>query len=496
MLSKKNLKSKIFAGALAFTLLVGNFGNKPLDNVSASGKSDINGKAPKYVFYFIGDGLGAAQRQAAEYYVQETTKNKDFKLNINNLPSVGINTTHSLNSLVTDSAAAGTALATGNKTNNGVIAKTPDGKDVTTLIEEAERNGKATGIVTTTRLTHATPASFASHNISRNNENEIALDYLDSGVDFFAGGGARHFLPQGWVDAMPSIGKSKRTDDRNLLSEFDDQGYKVFYGAEQSDSFRNYKPSEQEKVFAAFTGSHMPYEIDRMQNNNVPSLAEITDKAIETLSKDEDGFFLMVEGGRIDHAGHANDLTGVIHDVVAFDKAVKEAIDFYQEHKDETLIVVVGDHETGGMGLGFGKNYFLKLDQLKDVKVSVEDTLQNVYNGNREEYIKYIQDNFGLKDLTQEELKELNKAMDIVDKGQKDEKTYGSYNPVAIATTHILSKRANAYWTTFAHSATQIPMSAIGVNAQAFEGFKDNTEIAKTMAEIMDFKLTEIKKAK
>ncbi|HSQ90481.1 alkaline phosphatase [Romboutsia sp.] len=485
MFRKKNFTTKVLVSISLLTITFIGISKISDNNISLSEKSFIKGKAPKYVFYFIGDGLGAAQRQVGEYYVQETTGNKEFKLNINTLPHVGINTTHSADSLVTDSAAAGTALATGNKTNNGVISQLPDGTNVKTLIEEAETKGKATGIVTTTRLTHATPATFASHNVSRGNENEIAVDYLDSGVDFFAGGGYRNFIPK-------SEEGSKREDDRNLVKEFEDEGYKTFIGEESSQDFINFKPSDESKVFASFTSSHLPYEVERKNTNETPSLAQITDKAIENLSKDEDGFFLMVEGGRIDHAGHANDITGVINDVIAFDESVKQALDFYKDHKDETLIVVVGDHETGGMGLGFGKNYFLNLDQLKDVKVSVEDTLQEAYNGNREEYIKYIEDNFGLKDLTEEELKEIYKAMDIVDNGQIDEKSYAEYNPVAIETTHILSKRANAYWTSFAHSGTQIPMSAIGVNAEAFEGFKDNIEIAKTMAEIMNFKLTEV----
>ncbi|PAB59600.1 alkaline phosphatase [Anaeromicrobium sediminis] len=488
MFKKKNFTTKALIGILLLAFVFVSVGKISNNKVLASEKTFVKGKAPKYVFYFIGDGLGAAQRQAGEYYVHETTGNKEFKLNMNTLPKVGINTTHSADSLVTDSAAAGTALATGNKTNNGVISKLPDGTDVKTLIEEAETKGMATGIVTSTRLTHATPATFASHNISRGNENEIAVDYLDSGVDFFAGGGYRNFIPQ-------SEEGSKRKDDRNLVEEFKNQGYKTFIGKESTKEFRDFKASDESKVFASFTSSHLPYEVDRKNTNETPALAEIIDTAIETLSKDEDGFFLMVEGGRIDHAGHANDLAGVIHDVLAFDEAINEALDFYKEHKDETLIVVVGDHETGGMGLGFGKNYFLKFDQLKYVKVSVEDTLQKIYNGNREEYLKYIEENFALNDLNEEELKELNKAMDLVDNGQKDEKTYGYYNPVATATTHILSKRANAYWTTFAHSGTQIPMSAIGVNAEAFEGFKDNIEIAKTMAEIMKFQLTEVNKA-
>jgi len=444
-------------------------------------------KAPKYVFYFIGDGLGSSQRQVAEYFYRDKTGDKTAKLTINKLPVAGINTTHSADSLVTDSAAAGTALAAGVKTNNGMISVLPDGRSVKTLIECAEDRGMATGLVTTTRLTHATPAVFAAHNESRNNENEIAADFLDSGVDFFAGGGYRHFVPQDW-----KWGKSKRKDNTNVAQEFAKMGYKVFIGDKNgAQSFKNYKPTGKEKVFAAFTYSHMPYEIDRINTGSkVPSLAEMTDKAIDVLEEYPKGFFMMVEGGRIDHACHANDPAGTIHDTLAFDKAVQEAYEFYKQHPDETLIVVVGDHETGGMGLGFGKNYFLKMDELKDVKVSVDDTLEGKYTGDREVFFKYVEENLGLDNLTAVEKAEIEKAMDLVDNKTDVGTLYGGYDPVAIACTHVVSERANLHWTTYAHSATSIPMSAIGKGASAFAGYKDNTEIAKAMADLMNFKLT------
>ncbi len=447
---------------------------------------------PRYVFYFIGDGLGASQRQLAEYFLQHV-EGIDAKLIMNQFPIAGINTTYSSDSLVTDSAAAGTALATGHKTNNGMISMLPDGKKVKTLVEAAEEMGMATGLITTTRLTHATPAVFAAHNENRNNENEIANDYLDSGVDFFAGGGYRHFVPKNW-----KWGKSKRKDDRNLLQEFYERGYRVFVGEKQgAKAFKNYTPKGREKVIAAFTYSHMPYEIDRMNTSSeLPSLAEMTQKGIETLSKYPKGFFLMVEGGRIDHACHANDPVATIYDVLAFDEAVRKAYEFYKRHPKETLIVVVGDHETGGMGLGFGKNYFLKLDELVDVKVSTADELQAVYKekfkGDREGFFKYIETKYGLTNLTTEERSAIERAMDIVDKNiQTDSNEYGGYDPVAIEVAHILSERANLFWTTYAHSATAIPMSAIGVGATNFGGYKDNTEIATTMAEILRFDLSE-----
>ncbi|TCO69055.1 alkaline phosphatase [Marinisporobacter balticus] len=490
---KKNVFSKIVFVVLLVTLFTasGMTGLQEKSMMHGNVVEAVSQDAPKYVFYFIGDGMGASQRQMAEYYLQETTNNKDAKLVINNLPVAGINTTYSEDSLVTDSAAAGTALATGYKTNNGMIAQLPNGKKVKTLVEAAEEKGMATGIVSTTRLTHATPAVFASHNASRDNENEIAEDFVTSGVDFFAGGGARYFIPKDGLKDGEALMKSKRVDNRNLIKEFEKSGYKTFLGKTSTDAFRNMTVNGQQKVFAAFNDSHMPYEVDRVHNNDVPSLAEMTEKGIDVLSEYDKGFFMMVEGGRIDHACHANDAKGAINDTLAFDEAVKKAYTFYKEHPKETLIVVVGDHETGGMGLGFGKNYFLKMNNLKDVKISVEDVLQGKYTGDRDTYFKYIAENFGLKNLTTDEKAKIEKAMDRVDKKEEiDRNEYGGYDPVAIEATHVLSERTNMQWTTYAHTATSIPMSAVGVGQENFSGYKDNTEIAQDMAKLMRFALT------
>jgi alkaline phosphatase len=199
---------------------------------------------------------------------------------------------------------------------------------------------------------------------------------------------------------------------------------------------------------------------------------------------------MMIEGGRIDHACHANDVSGSIMDTLAFDEAVEVAMDFYNDHPDETLVLVVGDHETGGMGLGFGKNYFLNMDELMDIKISVADTLQGKYTGDREAYFDYVEANMGLDNLTAEEQAEIEEAMDIVDNEVDPGNVYGGYDPVAIAVTHVVSERANFYWTTYAHSGTAIPLSAVGVGAASFGGYKDNTEIAETMADLMGFTLT------
>ncbi len=451
---------------------------------------------PKYVFYIIGDGMGAPQRQVAQDFLRAKTNNPSKELLMNSFDVAGLNTTYSANSLITDSAAAGTALACGVKTNSGVIGMDIKGRAVKSLITAAGEHGMATGVITTTRLTHATPASFVAHNISRNNPNEIAEDLLVSNVDFFAGGGIRHFIPKSMRiengDAKGKTIKSKRKDERNLIKEFEEKGYATFIGMKGAIDFskQNFSKLDSDKVFASFTYSHMPYELERInQYDKVPSLAEMTRAGIDFLKKDEDGFFIMIEGGRIDHAAHLNDPPAMIYDTIALDNAVQEAYEFYNQHPEETLIVVLADHETGGLGLGMDSmGYKLNLEALFDAKISVEDTLlygSGKYNGDKAAYLSLIENKLGLTNLTEQESAKLQKAMEEADAG----KTVGyyKYDPPSLAVAHILSNRANISWTSTIHSASMVPLSAIGVEALRFSGFKDNTEIYDTMATLMDF---------
>ena len=453
---------------------------------------------PKYVFYFIGDGLGSSQRELTEMFLREKEGNTNANLVMNQFEVSGVNSTYCEDTLITDSAAAGTALACGSKTNKGVIAKNSSGNDLVTLIEQAEANNISTGIITTTRITHATPAVFASHNTDRDDENGIAADYVDSGVDFFAGGGARHFVPQNFekvADAAGETIKSKRTDDRDLMNEFKNLGYEVFYGVYGAKKFKTTDYTKVDKVFAPLTYSHMPYEIDRVNfYPDLPSIADMTRAGIDVLSKDKDGFFMMIEGGRIDHACHANDAAGTVYDVLAFDEAVKEAYDFYKKHPKETLIVVVGDHETGGLGLGFdAQGYFIELQPLYEAKTTIADKLieeEYTYqaNGDRDAYIKLIGEKLGLTNLTDEEMSLLKEGMDLTDKGIGT--GYYEYNSAALAVTQIVARRMNINWTTTIHTGACIPFTAQGVGAQQFDGYIDNTDIALTIADILGFKLS------
>ncbi len=449
-------------------------------------------RPPKYVFYFIGDGMGASQRQFSEFFLRETDKNPGAVLTMNTFEVAGLTATYAANTLITDSAAAATALATGVKTNKGYVGVSPRGKALITLTEAARDKGLATGIITTTRLTHATPASFTAHNLSRSNENDIAMDLFNCNVDFMAGGGIRHFLPKDHLPRETDIThrpiKGRRKDGVNLVQAFMDKGYAAFVGKKGAAAFKTTDFTRVPRAFIALTQGHLPFEIDR-QNAfpQAPSLADLTRAGIQSLSLDPDGFFVMVEGGRIDHACHINDPVGTIHDVLALDRAVAQALEFARAHPDDTLILVVGDHETGGLGLGMDTlGYRLNMAALVPARISVNGNLSRgpqKYKGHRNAFLELIQSQYGLSQLTPGESNRLNTAMDLADAGKTS--GYYQYDPVALATARLLSERANIHWTCTIHTATMIPLSATGVGANEFSGFKDNTQIARTLARVM-----------
>ncbi|MGN7381367.1 alkaline phosphatase [Paenibacillus sp. SAFN-117] len=296
-----------------------------LGSLPGTAGAEAKGRA-KNVILLIPDGMGISYMTAARIFKGEELSFERYVK--------GLMKTYSADTNITDSAAAGTAMATGYKTNNGMISVTPEGKQPSSILDAAREKGKGTGLVATSRITHATPAVFTAHDPSRGNEVAIALDYIGN-VDVILGGGRDMFLPQKDGGNQP---------ERDLIAEAKDQGYD--YITSRSDLNR----VTGDKVLGLFDMSDLKYDIDRDQAN-VPSLAEMTGLAVDVLSRNDQGFFLMVEGSQIDWAGHANDPVALIHDVLAFEEAVNVALEFAKKDGN-TLVVIVGDHETGGINIG------------------------------------------------------------------------------------------------------------------------------------------------
>jgi alkaline phosphatase len=271
----------------------------------------------KNIIFLIGDGMGLHQVFAA-YTVNHGS------LAIEGVSHVGLQKTQSANKYITDSAASGTAMACGQKTNNGVIGQDTSMNEVESIIKYLEMRDLSTGLVSTSAITHATPASFIANEDSRNSYEAIADDFLKTDIDLVIGGGLDHF--------------SKREDGRDLTIELKENGYTIATNLEELDAHTS------GKIYALTAPVHNP----RVSDGRDDMLPIATRKALELLGQDEDGFFVMIEGSQIDWGGHANDQEYVVTETMDFDASIKIALDFAKEN-GETLVVVTGDHETGGM---------------------------------------------------------------------------------------------------------------------------------------------------
>lgn len=281
-------------------------------------------KKPKVnnIIFLIGDGMGVSQIYAG------MTANKGH-LALEKCRHIGFIKTYSSNNYKTDSAAGGTAFACGEKTRNGMIGMGPDSTSLKTILEIAEEHGLSTGLVSTSSITHATPASFIAHEVSRNNYEEIAADFLDTDIDLFIGGGMNHF--------------ADREDGRNLVTELENKGYTVLNSMEEIENFTG------DKLAGLTADGHNP----RYSEGRGDMLPQSVKTATRLLSQNKKGFFLMAEGSMIDWGGHDNDTEYIVEEMLDFDRAVAAALDF-AEKDGNTLVVVTADHETGGMALQGG----------------------------------------------------------------------------------------------------------------------------------------------
>jgi alkaline phosphatase len=377
----------------------------------------------KSVILLIGDGMGTPHRTAARLY----SVGREGQLVMDTLPIAGMSRTWSTESVVTDSAAAGTALATGVKSFNTAISVDPDEKPVETILEKAQEAGKSVGLVTDVQLAHATPAVFAAHNADRDDYLGIALDMFDHEVDVMLAGGEDHFLPEGTAGCYPEDGQ--RTDGRNLIDEAIAKGYE--HVCTEAD-FNAVDPEVTDRLWGTFAdlGMVRPF---------TPSVADMTAKAIAILSKNPEGFFLMVEGGQIDWASHANAALETLADTLAFDEAVKRALDFQAENPD-TLVIVTADHTTGGL--------------------TIEDEPQDEACPNPRS----------------EDPRECMTA------GYED----GPFEEGA-------GQRQSFWldWTSGNHTAEEVPVTAIGPHAIDLAGYYENTHIFEVMRDAMALDLPE-----
>lgn len=478
----------------------------PLTRVAASTSTEQL-KAPKYIFTFIGDGMSAVQMNAARIYKGVT---EEGGVNLGDLvttsfPVIGSATTQDSTSFCPDSASTATSISSGKKTHSGVIGYEADKTTKTTSISELlKAKGYKIGIVSSVSIDHATPAAFYAHEVSRSNMYNIALQLAESDFDYFAGGGL--VQPTG-----------KNNDQKDAYEIIKENGYNIVNTKEDILALNN----ESGKVYAINPdlqdSNAMYYNLDASSESI--KLKDLVQKGIDVLDN-EDGFFMMVEGGKIDWAGHANDAMANIQDVIALDEAVGVAVEFAKAHPDETLILVTGDHETGGMSIGQATTgYNTAFDILENQEMSYvafNEELEaykakvDAKSANLTDVMALIQDKFGLISssnplanqsayknlvLTDYEMKKLEAAFKETMKDKEDriageEATalYGGYEPLTVTLTHILNNKAGIGWTSYAHTGVPVPVYAMGQGEALFDGAYDNTDIFNKLASLCGVK--------
>ena len=444
----------------------------------------------KYIFYFIGDGMGANQVLAAEMYLAELDGRIGRKqLCMTAFPYSGQLATFSDSNGITDSSAAGTCLATGHKSTNGFLGLDSKKDTLQSIAALLKKQGWGVGITTSVSIDHATPAAFYAHVDKRNNYYTIGTQLARSGYDFFAGG--TFYQPN------PKEG----TGD-NLYDLCEKNGYTIAHGYEEAQD--KMQQAGKMIMIQAHEGldrnaggkGMIPYTIDRKESDM--TLTQITQTAIDFLNTRYDRFFLMVEGGSIDWACHSNDAATAIREVIDMDEALQKAVAFYRQHPDETLIVVTADHETGGFALG-RKGYTLNLQALQHQHNS-SAVISEQLKAMQAEYGKklnwqQVKDFFSetlglytevtLDDKENEKLHHAYKKM--MKHKDKDVKTlYSSLNELSETAVQLLNKKVLIGWTTLSHSASAVPVFSIGVGAERFTGWHDNSEVMPTMMQIVE----------
>ncbi|MGE7632097.1 alkaline phosphatase [Bacillus paramycoides] len=473
-----NLCKKIIGLTLASTITLGSLAAGSMmsgNEVKAAAKKAE--KQPKNVIIMVMDGTSSSVTTLARWY-------KGAPLALDQIVSGGVRT-YSAESAITDSAPAATALATGNKSNSGYVGVLPSVvnspglepvkeeckfRPVANVLEGAQRSGRATGIIATSEIQHATPAGFSAHHANRKNFEVIGEQQVYQKIDVVLGGGKAALLPP--------TSSGIRKDNEDLVKVIQNKGYDF---VETKNALLN---SKSNKIWGSFSSNALAFDIDRAATNpEQPTLSQMTEKAIQTLSKDKDGFFLFVEGSKADWAAHANDPIGMISDVLAFDDAVTAALKFAKKDRN-TMVIAVTDHGNSGLSIGNSnttKGYDTTpvsafITPLKKAKMTLEGATNKLKDDLSN--IKEVAALYGLDNLTNNESEKLKAAQKKADVG-----------PIL---TTLLANRANLGFTTGGHTGEDVFLYSYG--PQKPYGLVQNTDIAKTMARAMGYQLGDITK--
>lgn len=445
---------------------------------------------PKYVFYFIGDGMGINTVELAEMYLASLKGELGVEpMVFSQFPVVTFGTTYAANGNVTDSSASGTALATGTKTLNNHLGLDASDNHLTTMAEMAKRCGYKVGITTSVGINHATPAAFYAHQPDRYMLSEIAMDMVSAGFDFYSGS---------YIDIRTKDGDDVKVSD--ITDALKDAGYTISYGVE---GFREDLATARKMLLLPAPGKGLLYGIDRKGLGREGfTLSDITESAISFLQKDnKKGFFLMVEGGDIDGAGHGNDAATAIGEVLEFNDAVKVAFEFYKKHPKETIIVVTADHETGGLSLApSSTSHLARLSNQKLSQRRTSDIFKKLIKSREPEVLSweetqdFLKEYFGLWEMVpvsweQEKYLRDTYEITVAKKDPGHQRDLYADNALIIArAVQVLNKNARVYWSSSSHSSNMVPVYVIGAGQDQFLHRTDNAQIAKDLISVAGYK--------
>lgn len=442
----------------------------------------------KYLFYFIGDGMGQNHILATEQYNAAVAGRKEIvPLCFSEFPVHTFVTSYSATNLVTDSAAAGTALATGVKTANTYIGVDAEGVPHRSIAEAAIEEGYAVGLVSNVGINHATPSAFYGHLNDRFGFAKLVDSYIATDIAFIAGS----TIMRGKNNSDGSVTANAGVTTASLAAKVREAGITV-----TTDPAEAAEATGRVMLLASDTkDQHIPYAIDRKSDKH--SLVSFTKAAVANLEKrgSKKGFFLMVEGGKLDYAAHEHDAVATFHEVNEFAECVAVAVEFARRHPKETLIVVTADHETGGMSLGWD-NYEVRMEKFLGQKCSALALTAEIQKmrdeGKRDwaEYKQVISERLGLwsrVEVTKEEERELRNSFDniFMKQGPMVDGLYNKNEHLVYLAIRILSRHASLEWTSMLHTSAHTPLYVTGVGAERFFECRDNTDIPKTIATLI-----------
>jgi alkaline phosphatase len=408
----------------------------------ANSSQNISQSRPKNIIVMIGDGMGPAYTSAYRYY-KDNPETEEVEQTVFDRLLVGMASTYpaTVSGYVTDSAASATALSTGIKSYNGAISVDVEKRPLTTLLEKAKTLGLSTGVAVSSQVNHATPAAFLTHNQSRKNYIEIAQSYLDTDADVILGGGQRYFSAE-------------------LLSQFTAKGYQYITEFSQLDTLSS------PKVLGLFADVQLPWVIDTKQAHH---LGTLTQKSLELLSQNPNGFVLLIEGSLIDWAGHSNDIATAMAEMDGFAHSIEIVEQFVRQQKD-TLMIITADHNTGGLSVGANDEYVWKPTVLHKIKASPDVIAAKAIAAQAWQAIVTKQLGF---EPNSQEFTLLNNA-----RMQGNE-------AMAISLRKLIDVYSNTGWTTLGHTGDDVQVFASGPGAKLFSGHQDNTEIANKIFSLL-----------